>query len=285
MTDSKLAAFSTQDLVYSHINGHDMMATVLTPKLLQGKPPSDYPVLVYWHGGGFITGHRTYAPWWPKWSIEFALSRNSIIVSPDYRLLPEASGSDILDDIRAFWEWMKNDFISVSERERWHARPNLGQVACMGESSGGYLALQSALLGSSGIDIKVVITISAPLDGDICIKRFGIPSPRMILGSWPPPPRRAEAIIRDYIRAIKPGTVRTEGDPVAMWPLLMCIVQQARMPRLFGYQKNILLNATAMIDQANKLPPMWIIHSEQDSLVSLPCRIPTTDKALFFSAN
>lgn len=68
MNNSKFANFSGRDLVYSHVNGYDMKVTVLTPRLLQGRQPSQYPVLVHWHGGGFITGHRLYAPWWPDWS-------------------------------------------------------------------------------------------------------------------------------------------------------------------------------------------------------------------------
>lgn len=30
----------------------------------------------------------------------------AVIVSPNYRLLPEARGLDILEDMRAFWAWM-----------------------------------------------------------------------------------------------------------------------------------------------------------------------------------
>lgn len=68
MNNKKFAGFSTRDLVYSCINGHDIQVTVLTPEVLQERPPSRYPVLIHWHGGGFITGHRIYAPWWPDWS-------------------------------------------------------------------------------------------------------------------------------------------------------------------------------------------------------------------------
>ena len=67
--DTKFAGFSRRDLVYSCINGHDLLVAVLTPEILQERPPAQYPVLVHWHGGGFITGHRTYAPWWPNWSV------------------------------------------------------------------------------------------------------------------------------------------------------------------------------------------------------------------------
>lgn len=69
MHDKKFAGFSRRDLVYSCINGHDLLVTVMTPEVLQERPLSQYPVLIHWHGGGFITGHRAYAPWWPDWSV------------------------------------------------------------------------------------------------------------------------------------------------------------------------------------------------------------------------
>jgi acetyl esterase/lipase len=39
------------------------------------------PVLVYWHGGGFIVGYRLYEPWWPDWLLELALSQNALIMA------------------------------------------------------------------------------------------------------------------------------------------------------------------------------------------------------------
>lgn len=76
MTDPKFSAFLSQDYVYSQVNGHNILATILTPKKLLDEPPSSCPVLVYWHGGGFITGHRLYAPWWPKWSVQLHIQKN-----------------------------------------------------------------------------------------------------------------------------------------------------------------------------------------------------------------
>jgi acetyl esterase/lipase len=35
--------------------------------------------------------------------IQLAKSNGAIVVSPDYRLIPEAKGVDILEDIKDFW--------------------------------------------------------------------------------------------------------------------------------------------------------------------------------------
>lgn len=50
--------------------------------------------------------------------------------------------------------------------------------------------------------------------------------PRMILGTMPPPPRQAEMHIREYMRCIKPGTVRSESDPDDLWELFLCLVRK-----------------------------------------------------------
>lgn len=124
---------------------------------------------------------------------------------------------------------MHDDLPSIAERESWHASPDLGRVAAIGASSGGYLAMQMALLFSSKIDVKAVMSVCAPLN-DPSSGTLVPRGPRRILGSWPPSPRQAEALIRDYIRGIKPGTIRSEGDPVDMWPMLLSIARECYFP-------------------------------------------------------
>ncbi|EPE28702.1 alpha/beta-Hydrolase [Glarea lozoyensis ATCC 20868] len=264
MDNEKFAGFSRIDLVYSSIRGRDLQASILTPKKLRLSPPSSRPVLVHWHGGGFIVGHLA------NRALEFALSRGALIISPDYRLVPEANGTDILADIERFSVWMKNELPSVAHQESWHAFPDLSRVASSGQSAGACNALHSAFLSSPKIDIKVVICISGPLDTSASLK-FNIPLPRTIMGTRPPPPRQAEALIRDYIRNIEPGAVRTEGDPADMWPLLICIIQQAWLPRLLGVKSNPQLLLVPRLKHMESMPPLWLIHGEEDSIIPAEC--------------
>ena len=120
---------------------------------------------------------------------------------------------------------MHGDLPLITDREAWHASPDLSRVAAIGASSGGYLAMQMALLFSTKVDVKAVMSVCAPLN-DISSGTLVPKGPRRILGSMPPPPRQAEALIRDYIRGIKPGAVRSEGDPADMWPMLLSIARE-----------------------------------------------------------
>lgn len=115
---------------------------------------------------------------------------------------------------------MRDELPAASGCERPDIALDLDCVMAFGESAGGYLALQSAVLFSHILNIKAVISISGPLDNRV---NAVVPGPRIILGMRPPPPRQAEALIREYMRRNKPGTVRTAGDPAEMWPLLLSI--------------------------------------------------------------
>ena len=56
----RFSAFNLVDICYKRVSGTPIQATVLVPKdIQQGR----HPVLVRWHGGCLITGHRMYPEW------------------------------------------------------------------------------------------------------------------------------------------------------------------------------------------------------------------------------
>lgn len=55
-----------------------------------------------------VTGSSLYAPWFNDWILDYAIANRAVVISPNYRLLPEATGRDILDDIHDFWHWLRN---------------------------------------------------------------------------------------------------------------------------------------------------------------------------------
>jgi hypothetical protein len=56
----KFSAFNLIDANYKEVHGVAIPASILIPKDAQ---PGAHPVLVRWHGGCFITGHRLYPDW------------------------------------------------------------------------------------------------------------------------------------------------------------------------------------------------------------------------------
>lgn len=41
--------------------------------------------------------------------MQYSLIHSAIIVQPNYRLLPEARGLDIMEDLSDFWKWVHAD--------------------------------------------------------------------------------------------------------------------------------------------------------------------------------
>lgn len=85
------------------------------------------------------------------------MSKDAIIITPDYRLMPEANGMEILEDVRDFYNWLGNPNNLASYFPEGISA-DLDHLLVTGESAGGWLALQSALLPSSRERISAVIS-------------------------------------------------------------------------------------------------------------------------------
>lgn len=94
--------------------------------------------------------------------IEDVTVQNAIIVAPDYRSTPEASGADILDDVAAFWTWLSVCLPSRAKTGLWKAQPDLQRALCVGQSSGGCMVVGSVLLRPE-VSVKAVVPLYAPL--------------------------------------------------------------------------------------------------------------------------
>lgn len=60
-----------------------------------------------------------------------------MIISPNYRLLPEAKGVDILQDLNNFWSWLSTGVEqSLASVGLSNIKLDLGQLLVVGESAG-----------------------------------------------------------------------------------------------------------------------------------------------------
>ncbi|KAM5343325.1 hypothetical protein ACJ41O_014291 [Fusarium nematophilum] len=141
--------------------GVEIGVDILIPKR---KPTQSHPVIVRIHGGFLITGSSLFPAWFSKWILDFAEEHSAVIVSPNYRLLPEVKGRVVLHDMSNFWSWMQaggpeRHLASVGRSE---VAMDLSQTLLVGESAGGYLALQSVLSGFTRP--KAMITLYPMVD-------------------------------------------------------------------------------------------------------------------------
>lgn len=125
-------AFEIHDVTYKTVKGHPIGASVLLPKDVR---PGQHPLLVRFHGGGLVEGVRL-GDWFRPWILDFCAAESAIVVTPDYRLLPEATGYDILDDLRDFWAWIAERLSGELHDIKHGLAVDLATVAVSGESAG-----------------------------------------------------------------------------------------------------------------------------------------------------
>lgn len=94
-----------------------------------------------------VNGARDFSDWYPRWLLLYCLQISAVFVTPDYRLLPEAKGTDILEDLRDFFSWMQNDLAAVV-----NAAPGGGDIDFRKLISTG---------GSAGIIVSLIYRILA----------------------------------------------------------------------------------------------------------------------------
>lgn len=70
--------------------------------------------------------------------LEYAEAEGAIIVSPDYRLVPEGNGTDILTDVKDFWDWVGESLPAKISEISSDLSLDVSRLAVTGESAGEY---------------------------------------------------------------------------------------------------------------------------------------------------
>ncbi|KAL6886777.1 alpha/beta-hydrolase [Trichoderma evansii] len=242
-------------------------ADILVPK--RPCQLSRVPVIVRIHGGFLVTGSSLFPAWFSKWILEFAEEQSAVIISPNYRLLPEVKGMDIIEDMKNFWDWFGGNGPERCLRSVGRSEIQLDpeQLLLIGESAGGYLTLQSALLGF--IKPRAMIVLYPMLD--MLSDHFTTPYSKTIVGV----PNFSPSVIDNFLADLTEGAVVTEADPPARLDLALAVVQNGRFldilgdsPDLFILEKLKRRRAAVSKDSHESLfPHLYILHGEQDSAV------------------
>lgn len=109
------------------------------------------PVVIWWHGGG-LTGGNKFIP-------EELMTGEYVVVAPNYRLMPDYSIEDCIDDAAKAVVWVMDSISSYGG--------DSGKIFISGHSAGGYLASMIGLdrkwMGKYGKDpdtLKGIIPFS-----------------------------------------------------------------------------------------------------------------------------
>ncbi|KAH9881094.1 hypothetical protein J1614_001587 [Plenodomus biglobosus] len=258
MDDTKPAtrfdSFNVYRTCYKKIGSHAIEAGVLVPKDLK---PGKHPLLVKFHGGGLVTGDCLYPDWIGAFFIPFVQRTNCITVLPNYRLIPEHSGADILADLDDFWTWFHSDALPLYLKSQGvTAELDYDHVLVSGDSAGGYMTLMSGLTQPKG-SIKALLA-QYPMTDSLRRK------PTEELHGQPTPP---PTIIDEHISSITPGTVLSSAIPPARMHISYALSAYGRYLEFFGRDKNMW--PLYLVEKKAYLPPTWIVHGDADTAVSV----------------
>ncbi|KAJ1553603.1 hypothetical protein HK405_007447 [Cladochytrium tenue] len=278
LNEPRFAGFSISTAPFKMIIGsggkqHSIDAYIMVPKSASTSTAARR-VLVKFHGGFFVTGAALYPEWFASWLLEYALEQDAVIVAPNYRLIPEATAADILEDVIDFWRWLADSGEAGLQAHVATAHSSvaldLSRVVAVGESAGGQLALLSALevgrygQGGSGATrysgspfsgLRAVIALYPSMD----IEGFGTPPQAGVIPS---------VVYEEHVRTLPDGDVVSEVFPMARVGLAFSLVQNKAFPRFFGDEKRMwLLKRIAESPAVTSTPYQLILHGADDPLV------------------
>ncbi|GMK59169.1 hypothetical protein CspeluHIS016_0701840 [Cutaneotrichosporon spelunceum] len=107
-----------------------------------------HPVVIWWHGGGLLQGNKENLPPHLRRLPNRALGpkgEHVIVVSPNYRLAPQAPILDILADVDAAITFTRTALDTALAAKGVTARVDADRIVLSGGSAGGYLALMAGL--------------------------------------------------------------------------------------------------------------------------------------------
>ena len=194
-----------------------------------------------------------------NWVLELALLNDAIIVSADYRLMPEATGTDILADLSDLWKWVHSDLQSfVFHTAAAAPQIDFAHTLVVGDSAGGWLAVQSALTQPAG-SIKGVICHCPMLD--LRDPYYSTKLEKPLLGMRMLPPDVVDA----HVASMTPGAVVTSASPPVRSDIMCSMVRNGRLLEFLGESKE--LYPVDMVALAKHMPAAFILHGNEDSAV------------------
>ena len=282
---SRFDNFNVLTTPYKTVHGHAITLNVIYPKSLTKSPSTGSPVMIRIHGGGLLAASSMFPDFFARWVLELAERHSAIIVSPDYRLIPEANGTDILEDIEEAWKWIHSCLSGYLEKEAGGSIfPDLNRIITAGESAGGYL---SVILSLSHPD-KIRSTMAQYPMIDLKSPFFSQDYEKSIFGM----PQVPFSVMTDHLDKVKAGEAPAvvSADPRgARFPLAFVAIQKGLFK---GYmdQNNIDLFPLERLARGDKFPRggVFVCHGLDDSLVpienseKLDAVVKQTDPDLYF---
>ncbi|KAL6237492.1 hypothetical protein BDW75DRAFT_228678 [Aspergillus navahoensis] len=273
----KFQGFELIHATYKQAGDHAIRVDILVPQTpAHGKRPT----IVRFHGGGLIIADSLYVDFWPQWLSDLALHHNAIIVSPNYRLMPQATGLEIYDDIEDFWAWLRSPALQeLLARHKTPTQLDLDRILVGGESAGGLLSINTSLTHAS--DIRATIALYPTLD--LSSPDFAKPRTDLLpFGQHFP-----ESLIEDVLGPVRDGGPVSSLAAPEYVPVMCAAIQYGRLGEWYARgsdgseRQNLLYPVRRLEDPGVQVPVggITIIQGKQDSVVPAHHSVPFVERA------
>lgn len=207
------------------------------------------PVVAWFHGGALVMGHRRDVP---KQLLEYCQEQGFVLVSFDYRLIPQVKLPEVIEDLKDAVKWIR-----VEGPELFNADPRKLVVA--GGSAGGYLTLMSGF------------AVEPPPTALVSFWGFGD-----IDGSWTTTPNkvflRGDRISDEEAQTLIGDRVLTHADQQTgpdRWKYFVYLKQKGTWCNAAtGYDpktdKDRLTPFCPIRNLSAKYPPLLMVHGTDD---------------------
>lgn len=118
----------------------NVLIDIYTPAISSTKHDEPSPVALFIHGGGWTGSNRAD---YSRPLFQYFLDLGFVIASMDYRLIPESSHLEQLEDVRDVEDWLRKDLPGVLGDSKARAPRKLVVV---GASAGAQLALLTVFI-------------------------------------------------------------------------------------------------------------------------------------------
>lgn len=228
---------------YKKVQNHEIKANIFIPDAKE-----KYPVIVYFHGGGFVFGNRDEGL--EDILRDSLIAHNYAVVSADYRLAPETKLDEILKDVRDAVIYLRKKGVKKFNIDG-------DKIAVAGGSAAGYLAL------STGYNVapppQAIIAISTPTDFSAASK---IEKGDETILKQPGP----YDVVSDEIISYGDYTTRME-----LWRFLG--KNRLANSEIFGFdvtKDTARIKSFMLTEQiTSSYPPTLLLHAKNDHLVPL----------------
>ncbi|MCX2574195.1 alpha/beta hydrolase [Pedobacter sandarakinus] len=149
------------------VNGAKIHVRVYTPKTGNGP----FPVIVYYHGGGFVIANLDV---YNASAQGLAEQVGAVVVSVAYRLAPENKFPTAHNDAFAAYEWVVKNAVSL--------KGDPAKIAVVGESAGGNLAANVSIMAR---DKKIMVPVHQVLVYPIAQANMNTESYKMYASAKP----------------------------------------------------------------------------------------------------